>query len=200
MFISLHLSIKSLYPQADITLRFALKRLSTCFSFPKAQVFKKSFKRAHHNSWTILFILHRFVCWNVGVNWCDFKVQCKVRGIRFCLSDRGLFYDPFLLVFGLNFHLLNIAFYFHRYLQKFTRWDVGLRMKPRIVSFCSLNANSIFKIELNHEGVVATVKVGGSRGINEKKKKTSSEPKIALHLIHDCFCRKPSVRIVIITW
>lgn len=151
----------------DIVPRFALKRLSTCSRFPKAQVFKKSFKKAYHHSLTILFILHRIVCWNVGVNWCELKVQCKVCGTRFGLSVSGLF---FLLVFELNIHLLNIAFYVHCYVQKFTKWDVGLSMKPRSVSFCSLNVKSIFKIKSNHEEIVVTVKVGGVTGHSWKKK------------------------------
>ena len=57
LFIKLYLSVKTLYSQAESTLKFALKRLSTFFSFPKAQVFEKSFKNAYHNSWTIVLIL-----------------------------------------------------------------------------------------------------------------------------------------------
>lgn len=50
LFIKLYLSVKTLYSQAESTLKFALKRLSTFFSFPKAQVFEKSFKNPYHNS------------------------------------------------------------------------------------------------------------------------------------------------------
>jgi len=144
VFVKLYLSVKTLYSRAESTLKFALKRLSTCFSFPNAQVFEKSFKKAYHNTWTIAFVLHRFVCWNVGINWCGLKVQCKVRGTRFCLGVSGLFHDPILFMFQINIHLSNIAFYLHRYVQKFTSWDVGLSMKPQSVSFCSLNVNSWF--------------------------------------------------------
>ena len=47
---------------------------------------KKSFKKAYYNTWTILFFPHRFLCWNVGINWCELDVQCKVCRTRFCLS------------------------------------------------------------------------------------------------------------------